>query len=92
MNNNSIKFCASCVISSKYPEVYFNEKGICNYCTDWLNTWGKISKYSEEKIENIISKFCGKTKPYDCVVGLSGGKDSCYAVYIAKKLGLSPIT
>lgn len=74
--------CARCLLPSTYPGVSFDSDGVCNYCLD----------YSEprpigegEFLEKIRSKPRGQ---YDCVLGISGGKDSCYVAYLAKKLDL----
>jgi tRNA(Ile)-lysidine synthase TilS/MesJ len=45
----------------------------------------------ERILNEKLRQFKGKTKPYDCVVGLSGGKDSSYAAYLLKKKGMSPL-
>jgi len=47
----------------------------------------------ENKLINICNKikYDGRNKKYDCVAGTSGGADSTYALYIAKKYGLNPL-
>jgi len=75
------------------PDIRFNDKGICNHCTDFLlirshhNYKGaETDQEFAELIQQI--KRTGQGKKYDCVVGLSGGIDSSYAAFIAKREGL----
>lgn len=75
------------------PIITFNEKGECNHCTEFIEKRGKHNyqgKVSDDALHDLIQemKAAGEGKEYDCVVGLSGGVDSCYAAYIAKKRGL----
>jgi N-acetyl sugar amidotransferase len=77
------------------PDITFDEKGICNYYYDY-----KIAEQSivtgaagEAKLKELADaiKKKGKGKKYDCLIGLSGGVDSTYVAYMAKKLGLRPL-
>ena len=74
------------------PDITFDENGISNYFYEYKT---KLSAQlnSEEKqlqIKKIVEtlKRNGRGKPYDCMVGLSGGVDSSYLCYLAWKLGL----
>jgi hypothetical protein len=65
---------------STYPDITFNNDGVCNHCINY-----KKSKPIGEKF--FLQKINAKHgKHYDCVVGISGGKDSCYVAYLAKKI------
>lgn len=78
------------------PDITFDEKGICNYYYDFKKAYangvhkGADGQYRLEAIVKEIKEF-GKDKPYDCIMGLSGGVDSTYVAYIAKKHGLRPL-
>ena len=73
----------------------FDEKGICNYCKfhDLLEKQFPLDDKGEKKFNKVLAeiKDKGKRRKYDCVVGLSGGRDSTYALYKAKQLGLRPL-
>lgn len=78
------------------PEIEFDEKGECNYCKlyDDLDLEYPInSEQSDSNLEMLVKeiKDSGKNNEYDCIVGLSGGTDSCYSLYKAKELGLKPL-
>jgi N-acetyl sugar amidotransferase len=75
------------------PEITFDPMGYCNHCTVYLENTAKgsyLGPDSDKKLEKIIEKIKGKGKhkEYDCLLGISGGIDSCYAAYILKRLGL----
>jgi len=77
------------------PDIRFDEKGICNYYYEYKKAEAALHKGDEgwamlEKIADEIREE-GKNKPYDCIMGLSGGVDSTYVAYLAKQLGLRPL-
>ncbi len=75
------------------PDISFDEKGICNYYYEYLAV-AKEQVYTgdagKQKFETTINqiKKDGKGKPYDCILGVSGGVDSTYLAHIAKQAGL----
>lgn len=84
----TIKRCASCVLPETYPFIKFDENGICNFCKNFKSK--KILGEAElfKMIENQYKSLDHKK----CLVGLSGGFDSCYTLYAVKKLlKLDPI-
>jgi hypothetical protein len=68
---------------STYPDITFDRDGVCNHCLSYQR-----SKPLGEDL--FLQKIHSKHgEQYDCVLGISGGKDSCYVAYLAKKkLGL----
>ncbi len=78
-------------------EIVFDANGHCNHCTDFLE-YGKkhvakekeAADYAQQMIKRIKEE--GKGKKYDCLLGISGGVDSCYAAYILQKAGLRVLT
>ena len=91
------RICTRCLMDTSDPEIQFDEQGVCNHCHDYdrliqqrVLTGEAGSRYLEKLVEQI--KRDGKGKPYDCVMGVSGGVDSTYVAYVAKtKLGLRPL-
>lgn len=63
-------------------DISFDEQGICNYCTAFLEKKAKHLPLDEEdrlrRLGALVGmvKEAGKGKKYDCIVGLSGGVDS----------------
>jgi len=75
------------------PGIQFNEIGVCNLCTDFLQNREKHNyqgNTSKNQFDSLVAqmKRDGQGKEYDCIVGLSGGIDSSYVAYIAKQNGL----
>lgn len=89
------KICSRCISDISIPGIRFDEKGICNFCRihDELEKQYPRDELGQQKLNQIINeiKRKGKNKKYDCVVGISGGTDSTYCLYMAKKLGLRPL-
>jgi N-acetyl sugar amidotransferase len=77
-------------------DIVFDEHGHCNYCTDFAikleRVQSKLLAQTNAKEEFIKSiKEQGKGKQYDCIVGVSGGVDSSYVLYLAVQHGLRPL-
>jgi len=88
--------CSRCIYDDSMSSISFDEHGVCNFChmVDSL-----IAEYKtgmpegEKKFREITEeiKKAGKGKEYDCVIGVSGGTDSSYLVYLAICMGLRPL-
>jgi len=76
-------------------DIWFDDKGMCKYCYihDEMDKTHPLGKAGEALLENKIKKIKedGKDKKYDCIVGVSGGRDSTYTLLTAVKLGLRPL-
>ena len=86
--------CSKCLLDTTVPSIRFDEKGVCNFCKshDLLLAHYR-GKNRQQELSDIVAKIksAGKGKDYDCIVGVSGGTDSTYTLYIAKQLGLKPL-
>ena len=87
------KICKRCVMDTSDPVIKFNNQGICYHCNEFINVRAEHSYKGIETDEQFSSllneiKVGGEGRQYDCVVGLSGGIDSSYVAYLAKKQGL----
>jgi len=89
-----MKTCENCVLNEKYPHINFNKKNICNYCTNYEKYKDKIEdkKLLKKLFKKRMEKIKGQNK-YDCLIGISGGKDSSYVLHILKnKYNLNVLT
>lgn len=87
------KVCTRCVMDSSDPTISFREDGTCNYCNDILNRIDHEYLPNEKGRKlwhNYVSeiKTANKNKKYDCIVGISGGLDSTYVLYMGYQAGL----
>lgn len=89
------QLCNRCVLDSRVPGITFDQQGICSHCAlhDKLDKLYTLNSQNKKKFETLLNKIkiSGKNNKYDCVVGLSGGVDSTYCLYTAKRLGLRPL-
>jgi N-acetyl sugar amidotransferase len=84
-------------MDSSAGDITFDEAGVCNYCTDFLQCSSHIihedSDQKQARLNDLVArvKTQGQGKPYDCIVGVSGGVDSSWTLVEVKRLGLRPL-
>jgi len=89
--------CSRCVMDARAADISFDANGVCNYCTEMMVKLAAYQPASPEvqvdRLKGFVDqvKRAGRGKPYDCIVGVSGGADSAYALYLAKQQGLRPL-
>ncbi len=81
-----MQYCSKCVMPNTKPGVTLDERGYCNAC--------RSQEYKREidwvKRGNELTEMCKKIKKnnsstYDCLVPVSGGKNSWYQAYVMQK-------
>ena len=96
-NEREYQVCSRCVMDTSASDIVFDNDGVCNYCTEFLERSGHIVfKDSTDRAQELAQfvervKADGRGKRYDCVIGVSGGVDSSWALVQAVKLGLRPL-
>ena len=96
-NNKEYQICNRCVMDKTAHEIVFDKNGNCNFCNEFVENIKNNHSFSDfeltQKREELIERIKkeGKNKPYDCIVGISGGVDSSYVLYLAKQYGLRPL-
>ncbi len=86
---HNLRRCSKCLLTETMPYIAFDSDGVCNYCRNYKPR--NHPKSIEELIELV--KPYRRTEGPDCIVPLSGGRDSCYGLHlIVKELGLRPLT
>ena len=84
-----IKRCSTCILPETFPFIHFDGKGVCNYCHGYIPK-SKDGKLGE--LKKFTSAYRSSNGKQDCIVPLSGGRDSTFALHFVKKeLGLNPI-
>jgi N-acetyl sugar amidotransferase len=83
--------CERCLMNDTVPGFEVTADG-CNYCDAMVNRSLRQLCGDDDRRKLITEvKNAGRNKPYDCIVGVSGGLDSSYALYLAVKEGLRPL-
>ena len=89
------QLCSRCILDTTVNDNWFDENGECKYCKihDEMEKNHTSGLETETELNKIINKIKlqGKNKKYDCIAGISGGRDSTYTLYTAVKLGLRPL-
>ncbi len=96
-NTAPYQVCTRCVMDTSTKEIVFDDQGVCNFCTTFLENSGHILHMPNSERDHILAalvekvKHEGVGKPYDCIIGVSGGVDSSWALLKAVELGLRPL-
>ena len=84
---NRIKRCTNCILPNTHPFIFFDEKGVCNFCNNFVQVKPRGLNFLKKEI-NIKAK-----KNKRVLLGLSGGRDSSYALhFLVNELNIKPIT
>ena len=89
-----LRVCTRCVCDTAIPGISFDEDGICSLCKnyDLIEQEFPQNEKTQQKFQQIINDIKkNKNGKYDCLVGISGGTDSIYTLYISRKYGLNPL-
>ncbi|MBO4248889.1 N-acetyl sugar amidotransferase [Halomicrobium sp. IBSBa] len=87
-----MKRCTNCLMPTTKPGVELNDKELCQGCThhemraenDYEERWAQL--------EELVDEYRCDDGGYDCIIPVSGGKDSHYQTYVLKeKLGMNPL-
>ena len=88
-----MRYCKKCLYPDTKPQIIFNDEGICSACINHdkkeIIDWDK----KRQEFQEILDKYKSRNKTnYDCIIPVSGGKDSHYQTYVIKKeFGLNPL-
>jgi N-acetyl sugar amidotransferase len=96
-NDPLYRQCAVTVMDNIADDsIRFDDQGICNYYHEYKKAEADqvfARPEGKEKLEKLAAKIKkeGEGKPYDCLIGLSGGVDSTYVAWLVNQLGLRPL-
>lgn len=87
-----ISYCVNCVLPSTKPDLAFDARGMCQACLNFQNrTEVNWDQRRQELVDVLQSERERKTTAWDCIVPVSGGKDSTFQILTLKKLGFNPL-
>lgn len=85
---NELKRCSKCLLPETFPFIEYDLIGECNYC----KSYEKLEFKGFDALKEEVSKYKKNNGQPDCIVTLSGGRDSCYGLHVMKEeLGMNPI-
>jgi len=89
--------CTHCVMDTSDSRIVFDARGVCDHCRgferDVLPNWHP-DETGKAMFRTLVDRIrqSGKGKPFDCIMGMSGGLDSSYLLHLAvSEFGLRPL-
>ncbi len=84
----NLRRCTRCVLPETMPFITFDDTGVCNYCHSHV----KMNVIGYDALVKAVEPYRNKRGRADCLVTLSGGRDSTYSVHVVKQvLKMNPI-
>jgi N-acetyl sugar amidotransferase len=93
---HSYQCCTRCIMDTTVPGIRFDSRGECNFCAlhDKLDQTFPLGEAGRQKVQDLAADIrqLGRGHKYDCILGLSGGRDSTFTLwYCVTQLGLRPL-
>lgn len=87
-----LTYCRRCVMPDTKPDLHLDDEGVCNACRSFERRkevdWGQ----RHEELERLLERYRRPNGDnWDCIVPVSGGKDSTYQVVRMLQYGLNPL-
>ncbi|RMD66546.1 N-acetyl sugar amidotransferase [Candidatus Parcubacteria bacterium] len=86
-----MRYCTKCILPSTRPHLQLDAQGVCNACRAHALKahidWGA----RERAFREVVKHAKARSKGYDCVIPVSGGKDSTWQVVTCLEYGLRPL-
>lgn len=87
-----IRYCKKCVMPNTKPDLYLDEFGVCNACRSYESRKEIDWQVRKEQLFEILDKHRSKNgSNYDCIIPVSGGKDSTFQVLKMLEFGMNPL-
>lgn len=86
-----MRYCARCVTAETRPNITFNHEGVCNACEAHTTRRGIDWAEREKAFRSVAEESKRQGQPYDCVIPVSGGKDSTWQAVKCLETGLHPL-
>ena len=87
-----LKYCVECVLPNTKPDLSFDESGVCSACNSFKKRNDVNWHQREAEFIEILNRYAGvKKNSWDCIIPVSGGKDSTVQVLKILELGFNPL-
>ena len=92
MKSAMIRYCTRCLYPETKPDLWFDEQGVCSACLAFEKRGHVDWDLRKSEFVEVVDRYRSKEGTnYDCVVPVSGGKDSTYQVVRCLQNGLNPL-
>ncbi len=87
-----LRYCRHCVMPDTKPDLKFDEEGVCSACRSYEKRVEVDWDSRRKELDTIVDRYRSKdSSNWDCVIPVSGGKDSTYQVVRVLQMGLNPL-
>jgi len=87
-----LTYCKRCVMPDTKPDLHLDEEGVCNACRSFEKRSEVDWDARYQELLQLLEKYRRRDgSNWDCIVPVSGGKDSTYQVVRMLQLGLNPL-
>ena len=87
-----LKYCVKCVMPNTKPDLSFDDSGVCSACNSYNDRSDVDWDLRKKELKDLLEQYKNKDgNSWDCIVPVSGGKDSTYQVIRILQLGLNPL-
>lgn len=87
-----LRYCMKCVMPDSKPDLRLDEEGICNACRSYERRKEVDWQQRQRELLQVLERYKAKDgTTWDCVIPVSGGKDSHYQVIRMLQLGVNPL-
>jgi N-acetyl sugar amidotransferase len=92
MSTYSMKYCRRCVMPETKPDLFIDEEGICSACRNYEKRVEIDWERRKKELLIILDRYRSKNgSNYDCLIPVSGGKDSTTQTIRMLGLGMNPL-
>jgi len=87
-----LRYCQNCVMPDTKPDLLIDAEGICSACRSYENRESVDWEARQQALFDVLDRYRSKEDSHwDCIVPVSGGKDSTYQVVRVLQYGLNPL-
>ena len=86
-----MKYCQSCVLPDSRPNLVIGKDDTCNACKNQSTKPTINWEQRKSSFLKVIETAKSKSKQYDCIIPVSGGKDSTWQTHLCIEYGLTPL-
>jgi len=86
-----MKWCKNCVLPDTRPNLILDDNGICNACRNHHSKSNIDWRHRLKELNNVVLNAQSHSSSYDCLIPVSGGKDSTWQTIKCLELGLKPL-